>query len=1047
MGQNPINTFYMSRQYFEQKFEQELSRLNQAQLQAVKNIEGPILVVAGPGTGKTQILATRIGYILQNTDTQANEILCLTYTEAGTHAMKERLLKFIGETAYQINIGTFHSFCNRVIQENQSYFSKGDMDPISDLEKLELLDEIIAQLPTINPLIRPKTDRSYLRSELSQFFDLMKKENFQRTELNEKIALRRQEHENSDEFRYKRKSGKNQAGDLKVVDVKKSENKLQRLEWALDLYEIYIKKMSAINRYDFADMILWVIDLFQNDADVLQSYQERYQYFLVDEFQDTNGAQNNILHLLCSFWENPNVFVVGDDDQSIFRFQGAEVENIFSFANRYPNLQSVVLTENYRSTQLILDASTALIAHNEHRMVNHLSNLSKNLVASGNHEQNAPIQLLECLNPIHEALKIGEQIIENILNGSEPDSIAVLYSKHAQAEEIAKYLKYKGIKVHLRKDEDIFNHPSIQNLLVALSWVHAELKIPYSGEHLYFQMMHMPHFPLSPIDAAKFSHWMSQHSNYAKWRDVLNAIQQYASHEKWPFSEKQNTQLDAWIKMSESWLTFEKKNSLQSLVEKVIIDLNLYDIVVHEGDVFQLECIKSFFHFLQSETSRDPKMNLDGFLQKLNLLQGHRLGIKKERILYDKEGVNLITLHSSKGLEFDHVYMVGAEEGQWEKKRSKALPVGFSEILPTGDKSADLEELRRLFYVGMTRAENFLQISWSKQNLNGKEESPSQFIDEISLNEPDLVKRQSFAASDESVNQYLRATLGQVHLNENNILNQNLRKEYLKNYKLSVTHLNSYLDCPTKFYFDNVLRVPGAKNKYMSFGIAVHRALEKMFQSHINKTGPLEVHTLIQQYQISLKREIAGFNPGEYNLILEYGQQQLEKYFSDKIDHWNRVDQFKVEERIDDVLIAGVPVKGVLDLIEITGDSISVTDVKTGSPENAKSKLNPPKAGNSDEDSGSARNGGDYWRQIVFYALLLQKSGKFKQQIENLSLDYVELDKDENRFIHHYQATPEDMDLVSKQIADTYQNIQNGIFSPGCGKSDCHWCTLVNAKY
>jgi len=313
---------------FNQSFKEAINKLNAQQQQAVEHIEGPVLVVAGPGTGKTQILAARIGTILHQTDTGPENILALTFTDAGTIAMRKRLIEFIGPEAYKININTFHSFSNNIIQEHPYLFAKGALEPISDLEEMKLLETLIMAFPAGHPLKKWKGDNVYDRRKLKGLFDTMKKEMWKPEWLQQKIDQWIEDEKLNDKYIYQRKYKDKNKGDLKEAAYEKEVLKPMRLlRSAVAEYPTYQNMMKAIGRYDYNDMIRWVLDKFEDEEhqDLLRDYQEQYHYVLVDEYQDTNGTQNQLLYHLISYWEEPNVFVVGDDDQSIYRFQGANV--------------------------------------------------------------------------------------------------------------------------------------------------------------------------------------------------------------------------------------------------------------------------------------------------------------------------------------------------------------------------------------------------------------------------------------------------------------------------------------------------------------------------------------------------------------------------------------------------------------------------------------------------------------------------------------------------------------------------------------------------
>src|SRR6476661_391699 len=319
-----------------QQFEEEYKRLNDQQRRAVDQVEGPVLVIAGPGTGKTQILSARIGKILlSDAQVEPSNILCLTYTDAGVVAMRRRLTQFIGPDAYRVSIYTFHAFCNDVIQENLPLFEKTSLDPISDLERIELLKELIDGFAKDHALKRYRGDVYYEISNLQALFSLMKREGWSPEFVCKKIDEYLNDLPNRDEYICKRATKEFKKGDVRLDKIDEQREKMERLRAACNEFQLFQTLMRQRNRYDFDDMINWVIDAFNQNEALLRNYQEQYQYILVDEYQDTSGSQNKIIELLINFWDKPNLFVVGDDDQSIYRFQGANIENMMNFASGF----------------------------------------------------------------------------------------------------------------------------------------------------------------------------------------------------------------------------------------------------------------------------------------------------------------------------------------------------------------------------------------------------------------------------------------------------------------------------------------------------------------------------------------------------------------------------------------------------------------------------------------------------------------------------------------------------------------------------------------
>ena len=354
------------RDILQKKFSEEYKKLNDQQRKAVDTIEGPVMVIAGPGTGKTQILAARIGKILLDTDVLPENILCLTYTDAGTIAMRKRLVQFIGADAYKVNIYTFHAFCNDVIQDNLPLFEKTSLDAISELESIQLFKTLIDSFPKNHPLKRYRGDVYFEINNLKSLFSAMKREGWTPAFINQKIDEYITDLPNRDEYVAKRAVATFKKGDIRVDKIEEEKEKMEKLRSAVAEFDNYQNLMRKQNRYDFDDMINWVIKAFEENKNLLANYQEKFQYILVDEFQDTNVLQYRWLSLLAGRGEEggASLFCVGDDDQSIYRFRGAEVGNMRDFERDFCVESVIRLEQNYRSHGNILDAANALIANN-----------------------------------------------------------------------------------------------------------------------------------------------------------------------------------------------------------------------------------------------------------------------------------------------------------------------------------------------------------------------------------------------------------------------------------------------------------------------------------------------------------------------------------------------------------------------------------------------------------------------------------------------------------------------------------------------------------
>lgn len=1023
-----------------------LNLLNPEQKLAVTHIDGPVMVIAGPGTGKTQILASRVAQILEITDSSAHNLLCLTYTEAGTIAMRKRLLSLIGHDAHRVAIHTFHGFCNRVIQDNAEHFNYKDLDPINDLEKIELISDIAIHLDQSHPLKKMKGNVGYLVTALSKLFDWMKMENVSPETIQQQVAILKQDMTEDESFRYKKAYKNFVKGDLKIDKYEKAEKKLNDLEAAALLFFEYEQKMAASNRYDYADMILWVIDLFKKESSVLADYQEQFQYFLVDEFQDTSGAQNAVLQLLLNYWDKPNVFVVGDDDQSIYRFQGAEVKNVIDFASDYrKHLKSILLQTNYRSGQFILDAAKSVINNNAGRLVNLIDGLDKNLKSSSGANGQKP-KIVSLDNPYMEAIWVSEDIKAKIKAGQDPKDFAVIYAKHVHGDLLAQLLYHEGIPVFLKRAKNVLNSDTVSRLVHILKYLNKELRYPFSGDFELFGLLHFPYFEIPSIVLARLSYFINRNRDtYPNWRHVLSEIDglQLADLK---FSDTHVKQLKHVSNTIEELILFASMHSPNMVVRKVLDSLKLSQSAFESNQfTFELESIISFLNFVDSECAKTSNTSLEQLLRKLELMDKHRISLSKENIVYDKSGVNLITAHSSKGLEFKNVYIIHCVESAWEKQRKPGSPFGVNKLYGSDDILAREEEVRRLFYVAMTRAEDSLTLTYFNEDPKGKEQSRTMFVDEV-LNAEAIDYAHELVPESISLNKLTQVFIqNEVHTID--LLDPPFLETYFDSYKLSVSHLNSYLECPTRFYFQNILRVPSAKNVYMSFGIAVHNALDQIIKTLNSERDKFTIQTIQELYAYYLKRERSVFTEKEFEDFSALGKSVLEEYLQHSKSSWLALDKIESEVNIDRVVVEGVPITGKLDKIEFDGKTVNVVDYKTGDAVNGSRKINPPVEDATVEDSLEKRYGGPYWRQIMFYALLVNNDKTRDYQMISGEMAFVEPDEKGQFISKKVFINPENETQIKGLVKSVYEKIINREFANGCMKPDCYWCSFIQKTY
>lgn len=536
--------------FSETEFLKELDRLNPEQRLAVDTIDGPLMVIAGPGSGKTQILTLRVANILRLTDVNPQNILCLTFTDAATKNMQERLSRFLGSDAYKVHIHTFHGFCSSIINHYPEKFVDRfglNSRPIEDFTRLELFQKIIGSEPITNPLTREVFDQGlFYQKSINRTIGTLKKagvdaDSFDKiiqnleleveiinkflptiielsslklnlkvnkslfedgirelaTQLQQVAELTKQKTESKNYFSYtadfaevmniKITEYENEA--IKLSEVKeflkryielnknnefvlKAELNLPKYKGLVAIYHKYTKEMYRNGYYDFDDMILEVNKILKSDIELKLNLIEKYQYILVDEFQDTNGSQFDLVfELLDNEFndEQPNIMVVGDDDQSIYKFQGATTQNIKEFYQKY-NPTTVSLQKNYRSSHRIVESSRSLANNLQEKITSIIPNLTKQITAHNNHPD-SEIHKLKFDSKLEEYYFVSQKIKELIDNGVSPDQIGVLSRKHSQLEELTESLKFFGVPVNYERGNNVMNNPKIRQLMIMMEFV------------------------------------------------------------------------------------------------------------------------------------------------------------------------------------------------------------------------------------------------------------------------------------------------------------------------------------------------------------------------------------------------------------------------------------------------------------------------------------------------------------------------------------------------------------------------------------------------
>ena len=781
---------------FKDIYKQEYQKLNEQQKKAVDTVEGPVMVIAGPGTGKTQILSRRVANILTNYHTNPEEIVCLTYTEAGASEMLDRLEGLIGEEGRNVRVSTIHSFCSELILENSDLFGE-EPKVITAAAKYEILKDIIDEHVTEeSPFYKNSGERYSFKEQLLDLFTKMKREDLDKDDFEKEIDKYFEMIDSSEKgdefykkFKYSRASNGKKQGDFKP-DYDNEQQKMQKLLAGVEIVEKYRDDISNHNYFDFDDMILWTIEKLEEDDAFQRSVSESIKYLFVDEFQDTSVLQNELVDLLVKGKKNPNIFVVGDDDQSIYRFQGVSADNIRDFDKKYRPTK-IVLEENYRSSQAIIDASRQLISHNPRE--------DKALVAAGdNKDYDYQLPILKSYpNAKDEMFGVLKEVKELIQSGVSPQEIGVIYGRNSYGEEFAKILRDNGIFVQMKKEEkNLFIDPFFKKTLAILKYIcQPSRNVRELRKILYFDFFEVEVSEIVKIRNLKNDGKISIPS-IAEIDKKLESIRKKVNK-----SEKH---------LSPMYVLSELLKSL-SIDEYIMKSTEKYHLVSVLNELYKLMLTECLLH---------PKLTVKGFLNQLSALQEMRISLPIEELSGSPSNcVQLMTAHGSKGLEFEHVFMMKCNDG---KKKIESWPGGennsgrfsYPPSLNGKDENESQlkeEENRRLFYVAMTRAKKVLHLSYSddfdKTHFINEFED---FIDEVEVTE-------SFEDC-QSVNKVVIPKFSDDVLNE-----------VLGELSLSVSTLNAFLKCPLSFYFNKGLKLPSETNEAMVFGSIIHEVLEKIY--------------------------------------------------------------------------------------------------------------------------------------------------------------------------------------------------------------------------
>jgi DNA helicase-2/ATP-dependent DNA helicase PcrA len=567
--------------------------------------------------------------------------------------------------------------------------------------------------------------------------------------------------------------------------------------------------------------------------------------------------------------------------------------------------------------------------------------------------------------------------------------------------------------------------------------------VPYGGDEILFEILHLDWFHIPAVEIAKLSVEAAEKKFDGKTSLRRLLYEKSIAVPKDLFSQSIHEGLKKACAILEKLIADVPNVTLQQLFENIIRETGILSFIMQSPDKhWQLQILTGLFDFVKEETRRNPSMKLQQLVNIIELMEKEEISLPLVQVSGSDKGVNLLTAHGSKGLEFEYVFFAGCNASFWEKKRKPGGGYSLPDTMFSSQpKSKDDEELRRLFYVALTRAEKHLFISFSRFKNDGKDLEPSMFIAEIL--DQHLLPAEKVFISEEVLADFNALQFGEVEAPEIEKLENDFIDRLLEKFVMNVTALNNYLRCPLEFYFKNLIRIPSPKNEATEFGSAVHYALEQLFRKMLgpdNMGGnngqfpPKEI--FIGDFEWYLHRHRESFTKEQFERRLEYGQDVLSNYYDKRINSFNKI--VAIERNIRNVVVKGVPIKGKLDKLEFEGKSVNVVDYKTGDPDKARPKLMGP----SDKDP----NGGDYWRQGVFYKILVDNYEQKDWKVVSTEFDFIEPDKKKVYKQEKLVINPADIETVSQQITSVWQKIQDREFYIGCGKPDCHWCNFVKTN-
>lgn len=792
-----------------------LNKLNTKQQEAVTHTKGPLLIVAGAGTGKTTVVTYRIAWLIEQKLAKPDEILALTFTDKAAAEMVERLDVLLPLGYFDLWVSTFHSFCERVLKQNAL-----DIGLPDNFKLLNQTQQWLLVRQNLN-----KFDLKYYQplGNPTKFIHALLK-HFSRCKDEEITAddyLKYIESIKSTKSIKSIKSIKHALSEVEGSKVHKVEevnseleiDDIDRLEEIAKAYKVYQQLLLDNDCLDFGDLINYALKLFRERPAILKKYQEQFKYILVDEFQDTNWAQYELVKLLLN--KEQNLTVVGDDKQSIYKFRGASLSNILSFLKDFPKAQEIVLTENYRSAQEILDLSFNFIKLNE---------------SNGPYEQiKIPHQRLISAVDFHaqiehwvvadwqaEAWEVAEKI--QALKKQDPEitwsDFAILVRANSAAAPFMDALAVAGIPAVFYSLKGLYNKPIILDVIALF-----KLLDNYHESSALYRILNMPLWPIVQTDFAKLT-YESKKRTESLFETLRKADTIFG------LNDQTRLNIKKILALIDKYSAIAKTKSIAELYSELLQDSGYLKYLVdqnNQASAEQLGYLQQFYERLKNFSNQMPEPTLNSFMTELKLeLEAGEEGSIQFDPQVGPEMVRVMTIHGAKGLEFKYVFIVGLVDKRFPTiERSEAITIPeklIKETLPVGD--IHLEEERRLFYVAMTRAKQGLFLTAAQDYGGARTKKVSRFIEELKL-KPEQLK--VITKPNLSSEQLFYSLPKQRQIAKPNVILP-MPKHF------SYSQLAAFATCPLQYKFNFILKIPIHGKGVFSFGKTMHSTLQKFFQ-------------------------------------------------------------------------------------------------------------------------------------------------------------------------------------------------------------------------